>query len=221
MIKKIKNWLLIRLIHLFCRTFHWTYRYEWVNIKHFSDAKSQSPHQSCAIALWHNNCFAGSMSHAGQKITAMVSQSFDGECIAYLLNKLGMSSVRGSSSRGGRAALSALIKSMKSGWSAAITVDGPRGPYKRVKSGVISLASRTGSPIVPLVAIGDKQWVFHKSWDQFRLPRPFSRVVVVYGEPIEVASGLTDEDYERHKAEIYEALENLEAQARLYIRSET
>ncbi|SMF39818.1 lysophospholipid acyltransferase family protein [Pseudobacteriovorax antillogorgiicola] len=208
--KTVKRWLLLRISFFLCWLFHKSYRYELVQSYNFDRAKALTSKQNYAIASWHNNCFAGILSHAKHKICLLVSRSFDGEFVAFLARMIGMTSVRGSSSRGGKEALKGLIDEVNKGWSAAITVDGPRGPVKVVKSGIITLASRTGTPIQPLCTVGEKQWVLHKSWDQFRIPKPFSRVAVVYGEPLMVPRDLNDQEFESVRRQVHESLEDLE-----------
>ena len=138
-----------------------------------------------AIASWHQNCFAGILSHTKENVTILVSRSFDGEIISHASESIGIYSVRGSSSRGGREALDGLVETLHSGKSIAITVDGPRGPAHKPKAGIFSAAFRGDVAILPLAAVADRYWTF-KSWDRFRLPKPFSRIYVVYGEPKKV-----------------------------------
>lgn len=214
--KKFKSWILLRIAFFLLWLLHKSYRYERVQIHNFQASKDKSPYGNYAIASWHNNCLAGILSHAKHRICLMVSRSFDGEFVAFLAKSIGMSSVRGSSSRGGKEALSNLITEVEQGWSAAFTVDGPRGPLKEVKAGAISLASKTGVQIQPVCAVGEKQWVLHKSWDKFRIPKPFTRVAVVYGEGISVPKNLSEEDFERSRQKVYESLEDLEKVAERY-----
>ena len=70
--------------------------------------------------------------------------------------------------------------------------------------------------IQPVCAVGEKQWVLHKSWDKFRIPKPFTRVAVVYGEGISVPKNLSEEDFERSRQKVYESLEDLEKVAERY-----
>ena len=139
--KKIKSWLLLRASFGLLWLFHKSYRYERVQEQNFIMTRKHSKHGNYAIASWHNNCLAGILSHAKHKICLMVSRSFDGEFVAFMAKRLGMSSVRGSSSRGGRQALSKLTSEVASGWAAGFTVDGPRGPFKKVKAGAAVLAA--------------------------------------------------------------------------------
>jgi hypothetical protein len=90
----------------------------------------------------------------------------------------------------------------------AITPDGPRGPRERVKSGVVYLASRTALPVVPVATAARRAWVFN-SWDRFRVPHPFTRVMVGYGVPIAVPPELDIETSEVWRLRIEAAIADL------------
>ena len=93
---------------------------------------------------------------------------------------------RGGGSRGGKRAFLNLIRSLRVGWDAAVTPDGPRGPRYQVQDGIISLAAASGAPIVPVSYASSLRFVFKGSWDHFRLPLPCSRIKLVFGSPIRV-----------------------------------
>ena len=123
----------------------------------------------------------------------MVSRSGDGDLLAPTLRILGSVPVRGSTrsgdtDKGGREALAELEKGVRAKRNAILAVDGPRGPRNRVHRGVAKLAADTGTPILPLVAIPSTRWILSRSWDRFQLPKPFARIEVTFGTPIEPAS---------------------------------
>lgn len=137
------------------------------------------------IALWHGEIFP--VTAFGDTLTrhlvTFVSQSKDGEIIARVLERLGHTTVRGSSSKGGvRALLKAKRIMERENRMAVFTVDGPRGPRHKAKPGVVFLAQRSGAVIVPIRAYPRRAKVFG-SWDRFVLPLPFTRCKVFVGEP--------------------------------------
>lgn len=203
--------LILALSRILCLALHGTYRYRVINPQARAQAEALYAHRAFAIACWHQNCFAGILSHAKQNIALLISRSFDGAVISAVAKSLGHDPVRGSSRKGGREALEELIIRMPRGQLAAFTVDGPKGPIHQVKRGVLELSAKTGAPVLPMLAIADRFWTFHKSWDKFRVPKPFARVSVLYGQPFVVS------DIE-HKLESYQTrlkleLEELEARA--------
>lgn len=203
--------LLLFTTHFLVKLMHWSYRYRVIHPERHTKAESIHPCQSIAIASWHQNCLAGIMAHANRGYTLLVSKSFDGDLISHAASKIGINSIRGSSSRGGKDALRILIDKTHQGLRSAFTVDGPKGPAYSVKRGILQLAAETGTPILPLLTIGERYWTLHKSWDQFRVPKPFSKVYVIYGEPFLVTKEMYETSIEGCKADLQERLHQLEA----------
>ncbi len=115
----------------------------------------------------------------------MISQSRDGELISAVANMSGWTTVRGSSSRGGTEALRGMINHLTEHRLAAHIVDGPRGPFGVVKPGAIRLAQAAESVIVPFYCGADRAW-YARSWDRFLIPKPFSKVILRFGEKVEI-----------------------------------
>ena len=130
------------------------------------------PAGSYVYGLWHESFFAGVSVYTNQNIAPMISQSNDGEFISYIAEKLGYRPVRGSTSRGGEDARTALYQRISEGLVAAFTADGPRGPRHKMKSGLIDLSRSGRMAIVPLAVDADRKWIMHKSWDQSIIPKP-------------------------------------------------
>jgi lysophospholipid acyltransferase (LPLAT)-like uncharacterized protein len=135
-------------------------------------------------AFWHSRILLISYLYKDWNAAILVSRSQDGEFIARLIARQGNEPIRGSTSKGGLRALSMLIKSLKeNSRPAAIIPDGPQGPRFKVQPGVITLAKKTGYPIVPIAYSAKKIKIF-SSWDRFILPLPFTRCRVAYGNPL-------------------------------------
>jgi len=165
-----------------------TYRIKFINEENVRLAAQSHPNGSFIYGLWHEHFFSAVASHPHRGISPMISKSNDGEIITYIGKKIGFDPVRGSTSKGGTQARMELYQRATNGLKAAFTVDGPRGPRHRLKSGVIDLARNTAMPIVPLAIATNRAWRLHKSWDQSIIPKPFSKVFVVYGSPIFIDS---------------------------------
>ncbi len=143
--------------------------------------------------LWHGRMFLSIQAHRHQGVVTMASRSKDGEIIALWLERNGYRVARGSSSRAGGTALRLLVREVRGGRHAALTVDGPRGPAGQVQPGVVALARLTGAWILP-VSSSSARPKFLASWDRYLLPLPFSRNVVAYGEPFPIGPELSDEE---------------------------
>ena len=136
-------------------------------------------HESLLPLVWH---------HRGQGITLVVSEARDGGYLADLGSALGYRLVRGSSTRGGARALLGAVRELDEGHTVAFTPDGPQGPRRELKPGVVAAAQRSGALIVALHAVSSRAWRF-RSWDRFGLPKPFARITVRYAEPFAVGAG--------------------------------
>jgi lysophospholipid acyltransferase (LPLAT)-like uncharacterized protein len=154
----------------------------------------RSQGQSLVAAIWHDEMFPMIYLHRDQGVVAVISQSRDGEFVSQVVTRFGFKLARGSSRRGGVAALVSARKEMREHQAdIVVTVDGPRGPRHKVKEGVIYLAARTGAPILPIRVFMSRSFVFRKAWDRFQLPWPGSLCRVVYGEPYHVPREQTSE----------------------------
>ncbi len=140
----------------------------------------------------------------------MVSQSADGEIAASVIRRCGYVPVRGSSSRGGKEALAEMLEYLRThrGVTIGLVVDGPRGPARRSKMGIIVLARETGVPLYPL-RIWAQRRILLRSWDRTMIPLPFNRMIAWAGEPIVVPPDVNEEAMEQHRAELERRLNNL------------
>ena len=147
--------------------------------------EAKRPH---VFLLWHEALLPLLWHHRRQGIAIVVSENRDGQYLADFALKLGYRAVRGSSSRGAARALMGAVRELRAGRSVAFTPDGPRGPRRALKPGVVAAAQRGGGVIVPIHARADRAWRLD-SWDRFLIPKPAARVTVVYGRPFQVEPG--------------------------------
>ena len=163
--------------------------------------------------FWHNRIFAGTYFFRNRKIIVITSQSFDGEYIARFIQRFGYGAVRGSSTRGGVAALVELIRAMREKLPAAFSIDGPKGPKYVAKPGACVLAKKTQNPMMPFVVETQRFWEV-KSWDRLQIPKPFSRVRVEIGEPIYVSADADETELEDKRLELQAKLDELVARGK-------
>jgi 3-deoxy-D-manno-octulosonic-acid transferase len=160
-------------------------------------------------AFWHNNQVFLAYAHRNEKIRIMVSQSKDGEYIAQVMGWMGLTAIRGSSSRGGEQALREMIRSLEEGKQVGFTPDGPRGPLQTVHGGIVSAAKSTNLPIVP-TAVWARRKISFNSWDKFFIPLPFNSIVVAHGQPFHVSPSQSLEEAQNI---IREELNKIQSQA--------
>ena len=158
---------------------------------------------------WHQRFFPGIVFLAREKpIAIMISESRDGELISRIVDRMGWHSVRGSSTRGGIKALLKLKRLVQQGYKVGHIVDGPTGPFAVVKSGLIYMAQITGLPVVPLIFSPEKKWIL-KSWDRFMIPKPFTRIIYRYGDPIYVPEEIDASEFEEKRLFVEKTLDTL------------
>jgi len=162
-------------------------------------------HTPAIYVVWHARLLLLPYLYGRSGARVLISRSRDGEMVARLVRRFGFVVVRGSSSRGGAGGLRGLARALGEGHSVIVVPDGPRGPAETVKPGVVRLARLTGAPVVPLSFAASAEWRT-RSWDGFRIPKPFARCVVRFGEPLRVASSRDRGDDEATRKDVEAAL---------------
>ncbi|HOD80329.1 MAG: hypothetical protein BWX88_03954 [Planctomycetes bacterium ADurb.Bin126] len=161
--------------------------------------------------FWHEHLLLPAYTHARERLAMLISTHRDGELIAQTLACLGGRAIRGSTTRGGAAALRRMLLASRD-THLAITPDGPRGPRRVVQAGAVYLASRSGMSIFPVGFAFDRPWRAH-SWDRTAVPRPFSVGRGVLGPAIRVPDGLDREGIETWRQTVQAAMEAVQRQA--------
>jgi len=155
--------------------------------------------------FWHRCLIPACYMWRKKQIAVLTSTSFDGEYIARILDRFGYTPVRGSSTRGGVRGLLGMQQELESGHAIAFTIDGPKGPRYVAKPGPVLLARTTALPIICFHIALEDPWVLAKSWDQFMIPKPFSRALVRISRMIHVPADAGDLD--PYHAEMQAALD--------------
>ncbi len=164
------------------------------------------------MAFWHGRVLTATYFFRRRGIVVMISENFDGEWIARIIESFGFRTSRGSSSRGGQRALLQLKREMERGRPAGFAVDGPRGPARTAQPGAVWLAKLTGNPVVPFHMEASSYWSL-KSWDRTQVPKPFSTVALTVGTPIDVPPDSDEAALEAKRVELERSLRGLERRA--------
>ena len=180
-------WALVRLLWRSCRVAH------VAGLDRARQAVRDS--KSLIPVYWHQHMVFGAravldLRPDGLKVGFLISPSVDGTAPAMLVEKVGGVVIRGSSTHTGARALRDFYETIvKQQVSPAITPDGPKGPLHEFKPGAIMLSQITGRPILPIAVAHSRCYRF-PTWDAFEVPLPFSRVAIVYGEPVKAARAM-------------------------------
>lgn len=152
------------------------------------EAEVRAGRVAIVLACWHEELLPLLWHGRGVGMGVVVSGSRDGEYAAQVAEGFGYRALRGSSSRRGAKVLLEAVRELQAGTSVTFTPDGPRGPRRVFKPGAALAAQHAGVPLVPIRATPLKAWRL-RSWDQFAIPKPGSRVRIAYGDPIQVGPG--------------------------------
>jgi lysophospholipid acyltransferase (LPLAT)-like uncharacterized protein len=180
-----------------------------VNADQFDELRQNG--KNVVVAFWHGSMFVGWFLHRPKEnwnVSALVSQSNDGEFLSTILERWNYTMIRGSSHTGGKEAMQLMVDEVAKGNSLAITPDGPRGPRHEMKMGAVRVAQLSGVPLI-LVGIAASKKKQLRSWDKFEIPRPFSSVVAKYSGPIIVPKELTNESLDEFKLKMQNVMMKL------------
>jgi lysophospholipid acyltransferase (LPLAT)-like uncharacterized protein len=201
--KKIRDldvlpWIVTALMHLWFATVRVTILNQKIYDGYF---KGNATTGNVVAGSWHRHAiflfyFFRNLGPRG----LMVSRSKDGELIAGVAKRLGYTPIRGSSSRGGAAALLEMINFLRDGSEKRLSgtaVDGPRGPARILKAGMLALAKESGAWFIPMACSGTRVVTISRSWDKTILPLPFSKMVIDFHEPFKIPNDISDQDMEK------------------------
>ncbi|MFC2135343.1 lysophospholipid acyltransferase family protein [Bacteroidota bacterium] len=181
------------------------------NSKKVDDLKDQN----YVLGFWHGTMLIPWYLHRNKNFAALVSQSKDGEILTRILKKWKYNVARGSSHIGGKDALEIILNQANNKYSIAITPDGPTGPPRVFKAGAVIVAKKTNVPLV-LLGIANHNKYQLKSWDKFEIPRPFSKIIAVYSDPINIDNSLDFDETSTLITECEEKLNQLQIRAEEY-----
>jgi len=184
------NWIIARLATWALRAWFLT-----VRVDHRTVVDEATPYRNpngrrrYCFCLWHDAIVTAVFGLKTYFLSGLISRHQDGTYLAHAAQLAGITPVRGSASRGGAQATKQLIDRPE--LHVCITPDGPRGPRRVMKDGIVYLSSRTGRPIVPTTLKATRAWSIPGGWSDMMLPKPFSKALLIAGRPIEVRDDLT------------------------------
>ena len=194
-------------VNFVARTVRWT-------MEEPEEARAlRAGNQAFIACFWHGRMlYMRRAWNETKPVHVLISAHSDGVLISRAIARLGVSTIKGSTKKGGMSAVRSMQRLLEKGDIVGITPDGPRGPRMRAKSGSIKAAQLSGVPIVPIAGNTSRRKIF-KSWDRFSLPLPFTRGIILVGDPIFVAAGSKDDELENYRRVLEERLNDLTAKA--------
>jgi lysophospholipid acyltransferase (LPLAT)-like uncharacterized protein len=205
----IVSWALATLV----RMWFGTVRVEILNRERFEKFAIDPASGNIVAGAWHRNAvflfyFFRTLGPRG----VMISRSKDGDIVANVARRFGYTTMRGSSSKGGARALQQMIAYMQETHEKRLCgtpVDGPRGPARIVKKGMLAVAKEAGVLFVPIACSGTRVLTFHKAWDKSMIPLPFSKMVIDFGEPFRIPADADDAAMETMRLRAEQSLNDM------------
>ena len=201
--QRIALWLITWSVYLIVRAIGPTLRFA---VSREEGAPTPDDPGPFVYSFWHSCMLPAMYLYRDLKVRVMSSDSFDGEYTGRIIRKFGFVKVRGSSSRGAVRALIGMKREIDRGWTAAFTIDGPRGPKYVVKPGPVALSKMTGAPMMAFHIALDRPWVL-KTWDALIIPKPFSRALIRVSARMPVPPDAKDVEMDRWQGELQAALD--------------
>ncbi|SJZ96418.1 lysophospholipid acyltransferase family protein [Consotaella salsifontis] len=189
--------------------------------------KAMTEHHPAIVAFWHGqHLMAPLFRPQSLPYVALLSRSRDAEINAVVVERFGISTVRGSGGRvreaslqkGGVRALMSLRRNLKEGQGVCMIADIPKGTAREAGLGIVTLSRISGRPILPAAAVSSHRYVVERSWDKTTIPLPFGRVAVVVGDPIHVSPHADDVEMEEVRRAVTIALEDVSQRAEALLR---
>jgi lysophospholipid acyltransferase (LPLAT)-like uncharacterized protein len=162
--------------------------------------------------VWHDGIMNSLFCGRTVEMAALTSRHADGEYVAEIMEAVGIRPIRGSNKHGGAAAARQMLDALKE-THVTVATDGPRGPRRVVKPGIVYLASQTGHPIIPVGCSATRAWRPRGKWTELLVPKPFSTAVVVGGLPLTVPPDLSREQLSPFCRELQRRMDDAQEQA--------
>ena len=164
------------------------------------------------LCLWHSRTIPPMARYRDRGWAILISLSRDGDLIWRILETLGYSALRGSTGPSGARVLASCIKLLRNGKVVTVTPDGPRGPSGVLQMGVVTMARKSGCPLVPLGSSARRR-ITMRSWDRFMIPLPFSRASILWGDPVYVPMNADEEAMETIRLRVETEMNRLQDEA--------
>jgi hypothetical protein len=183
--RRIQIPIIAALVYSVIRILGPTLRFEVLGWQHAE--KVYASKRQCIWAFWHRVIIPVVWWRRNQGVVVMNTTAFDGQWTRKVIEWMGYGTAQGSSSRGGLRGLAVMARRIAEGKDCAFTIDGPRGPRYVAKPGPVMLARKTGAPVMVFHIGVQRGTTFRKTWDHFLLPHLFTKTIMIFAPPIEVA----------------------------------
>jgi len=193
----------------------WAKSCKWTILGEEKYKELRTKGKAVVLLIWHGKIFLVPYFFRKRNIMPLISPSEDGEIPARIMSGWGYKILRGSGSHAVIKVWNDMKQELNNGGEVIIIPDGPKGPNRVFKMGGIKLAHQTGAYLVPFSFSTSKKKNL-KSWDNFLMSKPFSKVVAIYGDPIAIDPNLKEEALEEEREKLEKVLQNLDEKTDQY-----
>ncbi len=204
-------WVITRLYWISISFLYKTSRINTIGEKSILERMSQG--EKFLFCFFHGDYLLLFPRFGNRDVCIFTTKSKRGTILAEIIRLFGYRPCMIPDKRGSRLALEQMTREIQRGYHAVIVVDGPLGPYRRVKHGVVVLAKRTGRSIVPVGVSSTWRIILKKRWDRYTIPFPFTRSVITFGDPIHVPEDADNRLIESFRENVEKKLLKLNRQA--------
>ena len=180
------GWLIKSIAGIFAsalRLLFRSWRVTFIDRYHINSAFQNLNHRPVIAVFWHGTYVPLFAALRGINGCVFTSDSFRGRVIQQVCSSFGYTcSVL---PRSPQTAIAVMEQAISQYRIVALAADGPLGPYHVVKKSVVELATRTAADILPIAIASHFHIIPRSRWDRFTIPYPFSRVCIVFGEPVD------------------------------------
>lgn len=188
-----------------------------LKIKVIKNSNFKENNENYVFGFWHNKLILPTLLFENiEKRAVLASPSKDGELISVPLEKFGFEVIRGSSGENSVGSVISLIKYLKKGYNIGTPLDGPKGPPYEMKLGMLYLAQKSGKSLIPIGGAYKSKWILSNTWDKFQIPKPFTKMVCIIGDPITISK---DDNIEIYKEKIENALNEIDLKSEKYFNN--
>ena len=196
------------MIFIYLKLAYFTSRWHFIMPENIDEEKLDNEN-GLFFAIWHNRlAYSMYIFRNYKNAFGLTSPHSDGKIIGKLIVMMSHEIIQGSTNKNSNSAVKEIIKQITNGGKIVVTPDGPRGPVYKNGSVITKIASKYNKKVIPVSCHASRYFEL-RSWDKMMLPKPFSKIIVVIGEPLEL-SGNDEHD----KLLLEEKLNNLTHQAK-------
>ncbi|MBD3166460.1 DUF374 domain-containing protein [bacterium] len=211
---RIVLWAMEHVVARMVRLYARTWRVQYIGLENLRAASRQGARYFCS---WHGLLYATGSPYVDRGIYGMISPAWEGDLIAAVLKGVGYKTVRGSSGMQRPEEFRRAVTILREGHPFAHAMDGPEGPARQIKPGIITMAAAGRAAMILSGAAASPAFRL-PTWERHLIPLPFARVVVGHAAPLFWSKRPRGEALREAVAQAEAAMVELEGRCEAHLR---